>query len=62
MALNELAGIGILLSVLLLATVLFRQFAPEYVERGLRIMLDLVATGLLLGVVLILAQLTGVLG
>jgi hypothetical protein len=59
--LNELAGIGVILAVLLLATVLFRQFAPESVERGLRIMLDLVATGLLVGVILILAQLTGLL-
>jgi hypothetical protein len=59
--LTELAGIGVILAVLLLVTVLYRQLAPESTDRGLRIMLDLVGTGLLVGVVLIIAQLTGLL-
>jgi hypothetical protein len=60
-ALNELGVIGVILAALLLATVLFRQFAPDTLERGIRILLDVIAAGLLIGVMLIIAQLVGLL-
>jgi len=59
--LSELAGIGVILAVLLLGAALFRQLAPDTLERSARILVDLVLSGLLVGVVLIIAQLTGLL-
>ncbi len=62
MGLTELAGIGVVLAVLLLVVVLVLQLVPDRLERGNRITVELVASGLMVGVVLIIAQLTGLLG
>jgi hypothetical protein len=61
MGLSELAGIGVVLAVLLLVVVLVLQLVPDRLERGNRMTVELVAAGLLVGVVLIIAQLTGLL-
>ena len=62
MGLSELAGIGVILAVLLLIVALYQQLSPADLPRSTEVAVDLVALGLLVGIVLIIAQLTGRLG
>jgi hypothetical protein len=61
MAVTELEGIGVVLSVLLFLLTLYRQTGAENLPRSTQVMIDLVAVGLLIGIVLLIGQLTGLL-
>ena len=56
---SELTWIGVVLASLLLVAGLVRQLVPGEMPRSTRITVDLVVAGLVVGVVFVVAQLTG---